>query len=236
MATTGRYVLRGRKGLFYLHDGVDADNRTGYTGIQLVGYDAYGNPQLTFGTSSSPVSVTAAGNTAQFYVTSSSTSGDNRAVYSKLTLTGVGGNGEAGRFYALANAAVGTLHGVHVTAQVNAGTGVTGEAAGARATLATTTGLTLSGGTYAALRLDSDLSSSLGGATDVSWIYVADLNGTNKITNFLNLAAVDTAAMYIAAGTSAGSAGKSDGCAAQQVLKCKINGATVYIPVFTQNT
>lgn len=41
---------------------------------------------------------------------------------------------------------------------------------------------------------------------------------------------------YAAAGTSAGSAGKSDHCAAQQVLKIFINGAAAYIPVFTQNT
>lgn len=41
---------------------------------------------------------------------------------------------------------------------------------------------------------------------------------------------------YLAAGTSAGSAGDAAHCAAQQVLKIVVQGATVYIPVFTQNT
>lgn len=43
-------------------------------------------------------------------------------------------------------------------------------------------------------------------------------------------------AYYLAAGTSAGSAGDAAHCAAQQVLKIVVQGATVYIPVFTQNT
>ena len=41
---------------------------------------------------------------------------------------------------------------------------------------------------------------------------------------------------YIAAGTSAGSAGDADNCAAQMVIETSIGGVTVYIPVFTQNT
>lgn len=178
--------------------------------------------------------VSVAGNHTSNFVRSTATTGDLRASYNKMYVAGAGGSGDAVRAYALAEAAAATLHGIHATAEVNKGTGVTGEAAGVRATVASATGLTLSGGTYAPLRLDSSLKSALG-ATDLSWIYMADLE-SNKITNFLNLAAVDTDAMYIAAGTSANSAGKSDGCAAQKVLKCKVNGATVYIPVFTQNS
>lgn len=41
---------------------------------------------------------------------------------------------------------------------------------------------------------------------------------------------------YLAAGTSAGSAGDAAHCAAQQVLKIVVQGATVYIPIFTQNS
>ena len=41
---------------------------------------------------------------------------------------------------------------------------------------------------------------------------------------------------YLAAGTGSGSAGNSTHCAAQQVLKISVNGATCYIPVFTQNS
>lgn len=42
--------------------------------------------------------------------------------------------------------------------------------------------------------------------------------------------------MYIAAGTSEGSAGDITKANAQKVLACKIGGALVYIPVFTQNS
>lgn len=187
------------------------------------------------GTSSSPISYTTADNLSQNYMTTSTTSGDSRASYNKLILTGASGqSGEAVRAYATTTGKPDAIHGIHATAEVSGGTGVAGEAAGVRATIASATGLTLSAGTYAPLRLDSSLKSALG-ATDASWVYIADLEST-KIGNFINMATVDTSTMYIAAGTSAGSAGKSDGCAAQQVLKCKINGATVYIPVFTQNT
>ena len=55
-------------------------------------------------------------------------------------------------------------------------------------------------------------------------------------TNLANIAATGVPAFYIAAGTSAGSAGDAAHCAAQQVLRLVIKGATVYIPVFTQNT
>lgn len=204
------------------------DRVTGFA--KVAAYEGYVN-----GTSASPLALTAAGSFAYTNITNSSNAGDVRATYSKMTLTGATGtSGEAGRFYALATGKPTALHGVHATAQVSGGTGVAGEAAGLRATIASSGSLTLSGGTYSALRLDSDLNSALN-ATDASWIYIEDLQ-SNKIGNFINMAVVDTSAMYIASGTSAGSAGKTDGCAAQKVLKCKINGAVVYIPVFTQNT
>lgn len=233
MATTGRFSLYGRKGLRYYQDGVASVSNTSY--VEILGINAQGLPTLKLGTSTAAVSDTSAGNLANFYYTNSATSGDSRAVYAKLTLTGASGmGGEAGRFYALTSGKPDSLHGVHATAQVLGGTGVAGEAAGLRATIASTTGLTLSAGTYAALRLDSDLNSALN-ATDASWIYITDLQ-SNKIGMFINAPTVDTSTMYIAAGTSAGSAGKSDGCAAQKVLTCKIGGSLVYIPVFTQNT
>jgi hypothetical protein len=187
------------------------------------------------GTANNVWTTNVAGNFTATYVSNSSTTGDARASYNKLWLKGgTAQGGDAVRAYALTTTKPAALHGIHATAEVNAGTGVTGEAAGVRATVASATGLTLSGGTYAPLRLDSSLKSALG-ATDLSWIYTEDLE-TNKIGNFLNMAVADTDTMYISAGTSANSAGKSDGCAAQKVLKCKVNGATVYIPVFTQNS
>lgn len=55
-------------------------------------------------------------------------------------------------------------------------------------------------------------------------------------TYLMELAASGTPNYYLAAGTSAGSAGDAAHCAAQQVIKIEINGAAAYIPVFTQNT
>jgi hypothetical protein len=55
--------------------------------------------------------------------------------------------------------------------------------------------------------------------------YLLELAGAGGTLNY-----------YIAAGTSAGSAGDSTKCAAQQVIRIVINGTAAYIPVFTQNT
>lgn len=56
--------------------------------------------------------------------------------------------------------------------------------------------------------------------------YVFDLaHPTGTTTDYL-----------VAAGTSAGSAGKSDGCAAQKVLTILVDGVAHYIPAFNQNT
>lgn len=204
------------------------DRVTGFA--KVAAYEGYVN-----GTSTTPLALTAAGSYSYTNVTNSATGADVRGNYTKLTLTGATNtSGEAGRFYALATGKPNALHGVHATAQISGGTGVAGQAAGLRATIAASGSLTLSDGTYAALRLDSDLNSALN-ATAASWIYIEDLQ-SNKIPLFLNAPTVDTTNMYIAAGTSAGSAGNTDGCAAQKVLRCQIGGALVYIPVFTQNS
>ena len=55
--------------------------------------------------------------------------------------------------------------------------------------------------------------------------YLTELAGAGGTLNY-----------YIAAGTSAGSAGDAAHCAAQQVLRIEVNGVAAYIPVFTQNT
>ena len=55
--------------------------------------------------------------------------------------------------------------------------------------------------------------------------YLMELAGAGGTLNY-----------YLAAGTSAGSAGDAAHCAAQQVMKIEINGTAAYIPVFTQNT
>tara|TARA_R100000655_G_scaffold1668_4_gene6420 strand:- start:4854 stop:5051 length:198 start_codon:yes stop_codon:yes gene_type:complete len=61
------------------------------------------------------------------------------------------------------------------------------------------------------------------------------LYGSNKQDGMLDaLASADET--IAAAGTSAGSAGKSDGCAADKVITVSIKGVTYYIPLFDQNS
>ncbi len=55
--------------------------------------------------------------------------------------------------------------------------------------------------------------------------YLMELTGAGGTLNY-----------YADAGTGSGSAGNSTHCAAQKVIKVFLNGAAVYIPVFTQNT
>lgn len=52
---------------------------------------------------------------------------------------------------------------------------------------------------------------------------------------FLQLDTTSTT-FYANAGTSSGSAGNSTHCAAQKVIAMQVDGVTVYIPIFTQNT
>lgn len=69
-----------------------------------------------------------------------------------------------------------------------------------------------------------------GGATINSFFY-----SSGAATYWAEVANA-AAGMYLAAGTSANSAGKSDGCAAQKVLKILTADGACYIPVFTQNS
>lgn len=84
------------------------------------------------------------------------------------------------------------------------------------------------GGQFNMIRITDTVAGSKGNA-----VIYAYANATNFIEVGAPSSAVD---YYIAAGTSAGSAGKSDGCAAQKVFVITVNGVANYIPVFTQNS
>lgn len=174
------------------------------------------------GTSSSAMSnSTADGTVGKFYTASSATSGDNRGLYWKHDLTGAGASGDAARFYGVAKAAVANIQGMHATGQIGTAGSVTGEVVGARATAATSTGLTLSGGTMYALRVDSDLSSAVTGLTTAAFIGIHDVNGTNKMPYFLDFDASATAC--IAADTS------NLPAAATHKIKCRVGGTDFYL-------
>jgi len=108
--------------------------------------------------------------------------GDNRGLYMRFELAG-GGGGECARFRTLVTSAVETAHGAHVTGELGTGGSISGLLAGLRATLASVSGLTVSGGTLCALRLDSFLESSIAGATKAGYLGFFDV-GTYKAPNF----------------------------------------------------
>jgi hypothetical protein len=191
---------------------------------------------VTAGTSSSPISKSS-GSINQFYGTATNTTGDVRGIYSKLNFTGAGGSGETLRAFTTVAAAVatgGTVNGAHISMSVNSGGSVSGAGNALRATLGAAASVT-PGGTLSVIQVDSDLAATATIGATVSYLRFTNSN-TTKVPILFNLDGVDTSTLYIAAGTSAGSAGDAAKCAAQQVVTIRVNGATCYIPVFTQNT
>lgn len=152
----------------------------------------------------------------------SSSSGDYRAVYAKISLShATAGSGDALRGYAVTTGGANACRGAHLTGEVGAGGSVTGTICGATLQLTTVSGLTISGGTYACLDIVSDLSSAISGATKASFIRVSELQ-TNKVPFWLNIESSVTGC--IGATTAANAAG---------TLKVNHAGTTKYIQLFS---
>lgn len=160
----------------------------------------------------------------EMFANVAATSGDNRGAYLRTHFTG-GGGGETLRAYSVAMAAVATMHGAHVTGEIGAAGSISGLLAGLRATLATATGLTLTAGSASALRLDSDLASTVANMTVAAFIALAD-NGAQKMPFFLDLTGVVSAATSAWRGTGTVSGFTLGG------LRVKMpDGSVGYIPV-----
>lgn len=174
---------------------------------------------LQGGTSSSPITTSSAANLFAHYYSSTATSGDVRAMYLKLWVGGAGGSGEALRSYSLATvASVTQLHGAHITGELNAGTGVSGQCVGVRATVASATGLTVGTGQYVGVRIDSSFKSAM----PASWaIEVYELE-SNKFGYFLNV----TGTSGVVLSSFSGNATKMD-----KALKVRIEGVNYWIPL-----
>lgn len=110
-----------------------------------------------------------------------------------------------------------------------------------------TTGATLTTGQLSALWVDHGAGVTGAGGGQFNMIRITNTVSGSKpnaiiyahsnATNVLDLSAPGgTMDWLAAAGTSAGSAGKSDGCAAQKVLIISVGGVPYYIPAFDQNT
>jgi hypothetical protein len=119
-------------------------------------------------------------------VQSSATSGDNRAIYNRLYLSGIGGGGESLRSYTdVVGVAVGTVHGAHISLGFGESTtkgNATGLGVAVRATLGIPNAAMAADGTYAALMAEIysfGSSSAVSAVTELSFIKcVAGGNGT----------------------------------------------------------
>lgn len=150
------------------------------------------------GTSTSPVSVSVAGNVSSAYVTSTATTGDVRLNYSRLEVASTG-SGETGRWLTRVtgvNAATGgTVNGGHISLSVNGSGTVSGAGNALRVTVGGSS--TNPGGTLAALQLDSDFASG-GTWSNASFLRVTN-SGTGAIGTFAVFPAVSPTGVFRAA-------------------------------------
>ena len=141
------------------------------------------------GSSSSPLSVTTAGNVDSAYVTTSATTGDTRLIYDKLTFTSTG-SGETARFFSVVTGAgaatAGTINGAHISTDINTTGTISGAANAIRATLGGSA--TTPGGTLAVLQLDTNYNSNVSLAATSAFIRVTDSGSqTGEVQNFANI-------------------------------------------------
>ena len=159
---------------------------------------AYADPAFTsvqVGTSTVPISISAAGVLNGAYASTSATSGDTRLSYNKLTFTSTG-SGETLRTFTVVTgagaAAGGTINGSHVSTSVNGSGTIAGAANAIRATIGGSS--TNPGGTLAALQLDSDFASG-GTWSNASFLRVTN-SGTGEVGNFALMPAVSATGVF----------------------------------------
>lgn len=127
-------------------------------------------------------------------VDNGATSGDNRAIYNRLYLTGAGGGGESLRsFTTIEDVAGATAHGAHISLNFGATGTLTGLGVASRNTLHIPNG-SLAGGTYAATQPEiySDGASSAFSGTELSFIRVTNAGDATGV------AAIDDTAFLLA--------------------------------------
>ena len=220
-------------------------NSPGFRKIELFGNGNAASPSTSLligaGTTSSryAMGTTANQNMVGLFGETTATSGDSRNINARLYFSGAGVSGEVIRAMGVVNnvtaATGGTVNGAHITLSVSGASGaVSGAGNALRATFAQGASNN-AGGTCSVIQVDSDLDNGATVASTLSYLRFTNSN-TKKVPVLFNLDGVDTNTLYVAAGTSAGSAGDASHCAAQKVIKILVNGAAAYIPVFTQNS
>ena len=157
------------------------------------------------GSSSSPLSVTTAGNVDSAYVTTSATTGDTRLIYDKLTFTSTG-SGETARFFSVVTGAgaatAGTINGAHISTDINTTGTISGAANAIRATLGGSA--TTPGGTLAVLQLDTNFGGATTISADSAFIRVTDSGTAGQLTRLMNVASGTTLFTAGTTGTLAG--------------------------------
>lgn len=174
------------------------------------------------GTSTSPITVTAAQNINSSYGKTTATTGDTRLMYDKLTFASTG-SGETIRAYSVVTGAsaatAGTINGAHISTLVDTGGTISGAANALRATIGAT--VSAPGGTLAALQLDTDFASGTSVSADSAFVRVTDSGaGAGKLTRLMNIAT--GTGLFTAATSSSTLAGG---------IKVRIAGSDYYLLV-----
>lgn len=189
--------------------------------------------RIRLGTSSSKV-VESVANTKfwQMYHENAATSGDNRAFYLRLYLSGAGGGGEALRvFTTVKDVAAGTTHGAHISLNFNDTGTVTGMGVAMRATLHLPDVALTSNVTMAAIQAEiySDGSSSdPGGSTLLSYFRVVNdghANGKADVDDDVVL--FDIQGHTIASGNMI--VAETDETKFSHKIRCRVGSTTYYL-------
>lgn len=188
--------------------------------------------RITMGSSSSnPSLIASAGNFFQLYGSSTATSGDSRAIYTRLYIAGAGGSGEALRAFTTINGVAGaTAHGAHITLSLSSTGTLTGLGVGVRGQLQVPNAA-VSGGTFSAMQAEiygDGASSSVSSMTECSFMRfvadgaTADIKGTIDTSGYLfSIQGVTKGSGKLFQDNTAG--------AASQALRIKVNGTAYYI-------
>lgn len=179
----------------------------------------------------------------QMYIENAATSGDNRAFYLRLYLSGAGGGGEALRvFTTVNNVAAGTAHGAHISLNFGSTGTVTGMGIAVRGTLHLPNAALTSNVTMSALQAEiySDgANSDPGGSTILSFIRIVNdghANGKADVDDdavLLDIQGLTAGAAHVfTTGLTAATVNAATTCS----LKIRIGTTTYYIPVATAIT
>ncbi|MBR9679208.1 MAG: hypothetical protein GON13_02990 [Nanoarchaeota archaeon] len=188
--------------------------------------------QSHFGSSGTPIVLTAGSPTYALYTTNAGTSGSTSAesFYVKTVLTGAGQVGGRGRFHMTANVALGGWsNALKAHVEYGASGSTTGMGSALLAEMALSAGT--SSGTYAPLESELVLGSGASTGTSTSFLY-CNIGGADVATFDTNGFLFE-----IGAGVTQGSGKFFDstvntaGAQIDHTLKVKVDGSTMYIPL-----